>query len=182
MQQVPSVATYRMIKGNMMQLPFAAGSFDAVFTSHALEPNTDENAAQIINNLCTMARKLVVLFEPNYRDAHPEMRARMELHGYARNIWDVAEAQPDFTPIASGSFKVSPTPDNRTSYLVLLRNTTLEDTGTHICAPGNGTPLMETPDCYRCIDGSFAYPIIDNIACLAEEDGVFLGTAEYTDT
>ena len=177
MKQVPSIGAHTLIKGNMMDLPFAPGSFDAVFTSHALEPNTDENAAQIIGNLFAMARKLVVLFEPNYRDAHSEMRARMEIHGYARNIWEVTKAQPGFTTIASGDFEVSPNVDNRTSYLVLCRDAPLPNTGTNMRAPASGTPLYETPDGYRCVDGSFAYPKLENIACLAEEDGVFLGSA-----
>lgn len=176
MEKVPSIAAHQLIKGNMMDLPFASGSFDAVFTSHALEPNTGENAARIIDNLFSMARKLVVLFEPNYRDAHPEMRARMEMHGYAQNIWDIAEAQAGFTKIASGDFEVSPNPDNRTSYLVMSRDVPLPDTGQHMRAPRRKTPLFETADGYQCVDGSFAYPKIGGIACLAEEDGVFLGT------
>lgn len=174
--RVPSVASYQMIKGNMMSIPFAPGSFDAVFTSHALEPNTDANAAHIIQSMFAIARKLVVLFEPNYRNAHPAMRDRMEQHGYARNIWDVAEAQSGFTCIATGDFKVSPNPDNKTSYLVMRRDVPLPDMPAKLIAPGSGTPLFETPDGYQCIDGSFAYPVLSGIACLSEEDGVFLGT------
>ncbi|MEL7152193.1 MAG: methyltransferase domain-containing protein [Pseudomonadota bacterium] len=177
MAQVPAIASYQRIKGNMIDLPFRPGSFDAVFTSHAIEPNTDANARLIIDNLFAMARKLVVLFEPNFRDAHPAMKARMEQHGYACNIWDVAEAQAGFTRVASGNFEVSPNPDNRTSYLVMRRDTPMPDGPVQMRAPGSDTALFETPDGYQCVDGSFAYPVLGGIACLSEEDGVFLGTA-----
>lgn len=178
--QVPSVESFDLIKGNMMALPFAPGSFDAVFTSHAVEPNTNENAENIVRNLFNMARKLVVLFEPNYRDAHPEMRKRMDRHGYAQNTWDVAEAQAEFSIVAQGSFEFSPNPDNRTSFIALCRNEPLPNTGTRMRAPGSEIDLYDTPDGYRCVDGSFAYPRIDGVACLAEEDGIFLGASSQS--
>ena len=178
MSQVPSVKAYQRVKANMMNIPFMPGSFDMVFTSHALEPNTDENAAKIIDSMFAIARKVVVLFEPNYRDATPRMRARMETHGYARNIWDVAETQKGFSRVSSGTFDVSPNQDNQTSYLIMSRDVPLPEAKVQLRSPASDTLLFETADGYQCIDGSFAYPHIAGIDCLAEEDGVFLGTVE----
>ena len=173
--KVPSVASAILVKGDMLAPPFAPASFDAVFTSHSVEPNTDADAAAIVRGLFVLARRTVVMFEPNYRDAHPAMRARMERHGYARNIWDCAHAQQGWRCTAEGSFEVSPNPDNRTSYMVFEREMPLEGTGHAWAAPVSGRALRETDDGFLDEDGCFAYPRIGGIACLAEEDGVFVG-------
>ena len=173
--RVPAVAATRLVKGDMLTPPFGAASFDAVFTSHAIEPNTDPDAARIIRQIFELSRRLVVLFEPNYRDAPPQMRARMERHGYARNIWDCAQAQPGWTCTAQGDFAVSPNPDNRTSYLVFERSAPLPGDAPVWCAPVSGRALHETADGFRDADGAFAYPKIGGIACLAEDDGIFIG-------
>jgi hypothetical protein len=175
--KVPSVKAVTLVKADMLAPPFAPASFDAVFTSHAVEPNTDEAASRIIEQLFALARRLVVMFEPNYRDAEPAMRARMERHGYAKNIWDAAHRQPGWTCIREGAFKVSPNPDNKTSYMVFARDNPLDSLNCIWTAPMTGRSLRETGDGFVDEDGCFAYPRIGGIACLAEEDGVFIGAA-----
>lgn len=173
--KVRAVAQASCVKADMLNLPFAPLSFDGVFTSHAVEPNTDEDSERIIESLFATARRAVVMFEPNYRDAHPEMRARMDTHGYARNIWDVAHAQRGFDCIAEGTFEVSPNPDNRTSYMVFVRKEPPTAVPIRHVAPVSGAPLAEFEGHLVDADGCFGYPVIGGIACLAEEDGVFLG-------
>ena len=173
--KVPAVAQASYVKADMLNLPFAPLSFDGVFTSHAVEPNTDEDSERIIESLFATARCAVVMFEPDYRDAHPEMRRRMETHGYARNIWDAAHAQEGFDCVAEGTFEVSPNPDNRTSYMAFVRRDPPPPAPARYVAPASGTPLAEFEGHFVDADGCFGYPVIGGIACLAEEDGVFLG-------
>lgn len=175
LQDVPAIAAAEFIKANMLRLPYAPGSFDLVFTSHAIEPNTDHDAELIIASLFRTARKAVVLFEPNYRDAPPRMRERMDRHGYARNIWDVACGQPGFTCVASGDFEVSPNPDNRTSYLAFTRDDPLPARDECLVSPTTGTALRPIDGAFADNDGCFAYPVIGEIMCLTEEDGIFIG-------
>lgn len=172
---IPAVAQASFVKGDMLTLPYAAGSFDVVFTSHAVEPNTDADAERIVAGMFAIARKAVVMFEPNYRTATPVMRARMERHGYARNTWDAAHGQPGFDCIAEGDFEISPNPDNRTSYMIFQRRSLLPESPVCHIAPVTGIPLERRDGYYRDIEGCMAYPIIEGVACLAEEDGIFIG-------
>lgn len=115
------------------------------------------------------------MFEPNYCDAHPEMRLRVERYGYARNIWNCAFAEEGWAYAAEGVFAVSPNPDNRTSYMVFERDATPAEDGGTWRAPVSGRALRETEDGFLDEDGAFAYPKIGVIACIGVEDGVFIG-------
>lgn len=164
------------IKGNMLTLPFVPQSVDAVFSCHAVEPNTDADAAIIIRQMFQIARRLVVMLEPDYRSAGPEMRARMERHGYARNISAESERQPGFELLAEGVLQTSVNPLNATSYRVFARREpTLQSVSHVLASPLNGSRLTHSGnamiDALRC----FGFPIIADIACLAPEDAIFLG-------
>lgn len=175
-ERVASFEKTTFIKGNMTSLPFAKGSVDAVFTCHAVEPNSDADAELILRQIFAIARKLVILLEPNYRDADPDMRARMEMHGYARNIWDVALAQPGFELLAHGTLCQSPNPLNKTSYLIFKRTISIEPAQAPFISPIDGNSLHIDGD-NLLVDQNlcFAFPIVQNIYCLAIEDGIFVG-------
>ncbi len=177
LKKVPSVAHATCIKGDMLHLPLADGCFDVVFTSHAVEPNTDEDTRQIIANLFSVARRAVIMFEPNYRDADPEMRARMEKHGYSRIIWDEAHAQPGFQCVSEGKFDVSPNPSNQTSYMVFVREEAIPDLPISYVSPVSRSPLTSYDAVHLDEERCFGFPIISGISCLAEEDAVFLDHA-----
>jgi hypothetical protein len=172
---IPGITNYTCIKGNMTSLPFAPRAVDAVFSCHAIEPNTDHDTADIIRQMFTIARKMVVILEPNYRDASPEMRARMERHGYARNIWDEAERQAGFELVAEGKFINTANPLNRTSYMILKR-TAVGESGPYVPAsPLDGTQLSRRPQILLDENNCFCFPVVGDILCLDPEDAIFVG-------
>lgn len=173
--EIPQIKTAEFTKANMLNIPFASGSFDLVFTSHAVEPNNDKDAEQIISSMFSVAQKAVIMLEPNYRDAHPQMRTRMEKHGYAQNIWDVAHAQAGFECIEEGMLTVSPNPDNATSYMVFRRTVPLEAPEATYVSSQDGRPMSRFSGGFIDDADCMAFPVFCDIACLAPEDGIFLG-------
>jgi hypothetical protein len=165
------------IKANMFSMPFAPLSVDAVFSFHAIEPNGDADSRTIINQIFRIARKLVVLFEPNYREASEEMKQRMIHHQYACNIWNETDEQPGFTIIEEGRNSHSVNPENATSYRIFKRDEAAPDVPTTVpfLSPVNRRPLMLRPDCLADVDGCFAFAKIAGIYCLAPEDAIFTG-------
>lgn len=165
------------IKANMMAIPFTNESVDAVVTMHAIEPNSDEDAKAIIGQIFGIARKLVIMFEPDYRSASAAMRKRMERHAYARNIWDESDQQPGFRLLAEGRLDTVVTPHNETSYRVFKRK---EVPGpppkTPYCSPINGRPLSVGSDCLIDDAQCFCFPRLAGLYCLAPEDAIFVGT------
>lgn len=72
-------------EGSFLDLHFGDDAIDVVFTSHALEPNGNKEV-EAIRELKRVARRYVVLFEPDYEAAPLEGRARMRRLNYVTEI------------------------------------------------------------------------------------------------
>jgi 2-polyprenyl-3-methyl-5-hydroxy-6-metoxy-1,4-benzoquinol methylase len=166
-----------LVKGNMTSIPFSPESIDVVITMHAIEPNNDPDAEEILLQLFEISRKLVILFEPDYRSATPEMRARMEQHDFAKTTWDTVDRMTSHKTIGEGKLTSNLNPLNQTSYRILQRKTAIQkDTGKGVlCSPVNGSPLSPNGNALTDADNCFAFPILSEIICLAPEDGIFVG-------
>jgi len=73
------------VQGQLGSILFRDERFDVVFTSHAMEPNGGDEVT-ILTELARVARRYVVLFEPDYNAASLEGRARMRRLNYVANI------------------------------------------------------------------------------------------------
>ncbi|MBL9131967.1 MAG: class I SAM-dependent methyltransferase, partial [Verrucomicrobiaceae bacterium] len=71
--------------GSMADMPYMDNSFDVVFTSHAVEPNGGREK-QLLSELYRITSKYLLLCEPAYEFASAEARARMDEHGYCKNL------------------------------------------------------------------------------------------------
>ncbi|WP_019959662.1 class I SAM-dependent methyltransferase [Woodsholea maritima] len=162
-----------LCKGDMASLPLSEHSFDLVVTMHALEPNA--RASDLIPALAARTRDLLVLFEPNYREASPAQRQRMEAMGYARDIWECAEALSDFEVLASAPLDVTIRADNQTYILILKRKTPLARTDFAWQNPLTHSPLLDVDGSLVDEEGCFFFPKFKDIFCLAPEDAVFAG-------
>lgn len=76
--------------GDFFQTDFGDDTFDLVYTSHALEPNGGREA-EGIRELYRVARKWLVLFEPDWYQASLEGRARMRRLNYVTRIPETIE-------------------------------------------------------------------------------------------
>jgi hypothetical protein len=72
---------------DLFDLHFGDESFDVVMTSHALEPNGGREK-EGIRELCRVARRYVLMLEPDYDLAPAEGKRRMERLGYVTQLWD----------------------------------------------------------------------------------------------
>lgn len=162
-----------LCKGDMASLPFGKHSFDLVVTMHALEPNA--SAKDLVPALAARTRDLLVLFEPNYREASAAQRQRMETLGYARDIWDCADALNDFECLASAPLDVTVRADNQTYVVILKRKIPLPRSDFTWQNPLTHSPLLEVDETLVDEEGCFFFPKFKDIFCLAPEDAVFAG-------
>ena len=109
----PSLAsTMSVFVANLDKLPFAPQSFDAVYTSHALEPN-HSNGALLVSELWRITSQDLFLFEPHYEAAGHKARERMDYHGYIKNleqtIIEQTGCKPAIFPIVNTVESYNPT-------------------------------------------------------------------------
>lgn len=163
------------IKGDIGAPPALERGFDAVVTMHAMEPN-GPSAQSLVEAAASCAARLLVLFEPDYASAHPAMRARMEKHNYARDIFASARMLEGFSLIEEGALDHPVNPDNATRFIALVRtDAPAQAASGSLADPLSRRPLTPVEGGYRDAAGDFLYPALNGVACLAPGDGVLLG-------
>jgi hypothetical protein len=163
------------IKGDMGAPPALERGFDAVVTMHAMEPN-GPSARALVEAAASCAARLLVLFEPDYATAHPAMRARMEQHNYARDIFACAREVDGFQVVAEGALDHPVNPDNATRFIALARTgAPAKAAPGSLADPLSRQPLRPVDGGYRDAAGDFLYPRLNGVSCLAPGDGVLLG-------
>lgn len=163
---------------DMARLPLADCSVDVIFTSHALEPNHGRER-ELLSELLRIARRMLLLFEPSWENADEVIRARMNQHGYVRDL-------PHHIQSAGGrlvSVKPLPNPLNpmNPTYCYVVeplakeRQPSLADEDFR--CPRSGLPLQRHQNYWWSQLGGWAYPEIDGIPCLREKHGVLMSHA-----
>ena len=163
---------------DMARLPRADSSVDVVFTSHALEPNHGRER-DLLAELLRVARRQLLLFEPSWENADELARARMQQHGYVRDL-------PQHVEAAGGrlvSVEPLPNPLNPQNptfcYVVepVKKESQPSFADQKFQCPRSGYPLQKRQSYWWSQAGGWAYPEIDGIACLREKHGVLMSHA-----
>lgn len=155
--------------GDLMELPFPDASIDVVYSYHSLEPNGGQEAPAL-RELHRVARRHVVLFEPDHRLADPAGQARMERLGYVRDLRGTAE-RLGYTIVTNRPARVSKNPANPTELVVLQRQPATAGEPEFRC-PFTHRPLRRHGSVYASDGGLHVYPVVDGIPCITRRHGI----------
>jgi hypothetical protein len=157
--------------GELEAIPLPDGAADVVFTSHAVEPNYGREE-EILRELYRVAGRFLVLFEPCYELAAPAARIRMEQHGYCRGLRATAERM-GCKVMEYRLIETPINPLNPTAVMVIEKGTE---------APRALMPAFHCPSCrqrltgtggaYYCAAEGLAYPILNDLPCLARHNAI----------
>jgi ubiquinone/menaquinone biosynthesis C-methylase UbiE/uncharacterized protein YbaR (Trm112 family) len=165
------VERFTICTGNLLEIPFADNSIDVVFTSHSIEPNGGNEQA-ILQELYRVARDYVLLLEPAYELASPEIQARMDSHGYCKDLHGIAQ-RLGYTVIEHRLFEVIATPQNPTAITIIKKQTTAAKPDNVFACPQYKTPLQSLRGALYSPEALRIYPVIAGIPCLRKENGIF---------
>ena len=166
-RQIASPTTF---VGSILRTPYADNSFDLVFTAHAVEPNGGREK-EVLAELFRIASRYLVLVEPDNDGAGEEGRARMELHGYCRDLPSHAE-RLGMTVTTHRPLGVSSNPLNPSAITVIAKDPDAAPASPSWCCPRYRTPMDDLGDAFFAPASLTAYPKIGGIACLRPSDGV----------
>jgi hypothetical protein len=160
---------------DMGSMPLAEDSVDVVFTCHALEPNHGRER-RLLGELLRIARRHLILFEPSWEHASETVRARMEQHGYIRELpRHIREAGGKLLSVRALPNPLNP--DNPT-YCYIVEVTNHRNTKNFPCpqfrCPRSGFPLLRRSNYLWSMEGGWAYPEIEEIPCLRKKHGVLM--------
>jgi len=163
---------------DMARLPLPDSSVDVVLTIHALEPNHGREH-ELLQELLRIARRQLLLFEPSWENGDELVRARMEQHGYVRDL-------PKHIQAAGGRLSaVEPLPNPlntlNPTYCYVVEPTNKESQPSFanhsFQCPLSGRSLKKHPGYWWSQEGGWAYPEIDGIACLRDKHAVLMSHA-----
>lgn len=175
MMRTDQAKNLELFVADMAKLPLGDSSVDVVFTSHALEPNHGREQ-ELVKELLRVAKRYLILFEPSWENADEAARARMEHHGYVREL-------PRHIEAAGGrlvSTEPLPNPLNPMNptccYVVEPINNLKQQYSRDIVfqCPRSGHVLQKHKGYWWSHEGGWAYPEIDGISCFREKHGLLM--------
>lgn len=153
-------------------IPLPDSSIDIVFTSHALEPNGGREV-DALRELARVAKRYIVLLEPDYERGCDAAKARMEQHKYVKGLADAAR-KIGLSICVDEPFSVSQNELNPTGLLVIEVDASIGNEPEFIC-PVSKLPLKKFENVYTNSSSGLLYPVIDDIPCLTI-DAAIVGT------
>ena len=164
------ISNVELCTGELSDLPYADNSIDVVYTSHAVEPNGG-NEEEILDELYRVAKEYLILLEPGYEFASQEAKDRMNSHGFCKGINEIAQRK-GYEVIRHELFSVSYNPLNPTA-ITIIKKCSESSSDFILACPKYKTPLIEKNGMLFSPEALVVYPVIDGIACLRSENGVF---------
>jgi len=155
--------------GDLFSIPLADGSVDVVYTSHSVEPNGGRER-EAVRELARVARQWLVLLEPAYELAPPAAQARMEKHGYIRDL-PKAIAAEGLELVEHRLFPVCANPLNPTGLYLVRIPPKPGSVGGFLC-PISRTELRPGPQAYFARSSYLAYPVLDGVPCLLAANAI----------
>lgn len=166
-QSLPDV---KLAAGTLARMPFADNAFDVVYTSHSIEPNGGREA-EILAELHRITGRYLVLLEPGYELGDDAARARMEEHGYCRDLPGHA-TRLGMKVITHELFPIIARKENPTALTVIEKSTSQVAGDVRWACPECHDPLILTSGFHYCPTCFFAFPILVGLPCLRSDKAV----------
>jgi uncharacterized protein YbaR (Trm112 family) len=160
----------QLFTGSLDNLPMSAGSMDVVLTVHAVEPNRGREK-DILSELLRVAGRYLVMIEPSYELGNDVTRARIERHRYVRGIPDVLN-ELAAKVVRYERWGIDVNPANEAALIVVELSKSQTKVRHVLVSPLSGRPLHRLNDCLYCHDDGHAFPIVQDIPCLAAEHAI----------
>ncbi len=161
---------------SIFDMPYADDSFDAVYTSHTMEPNGGSEIS-ILQELYRVAARYIVLLEPAYELAAPEAQQRMDRLGYVKGLKEHAIGL-GMSVIRHDLFSESANPLNPTAVTIIEKTADAHQASPKFICPRFGDLLKDYPEAMYSPTSFRAYPKLLGIPCLRIEDGIIASQFE----
>ncbi|MCL2199797.1 MAG: class I SAM-dependent methyltransferase [Defluviitaleaceae bacterium] len=168
--QEDTPCTPRVFVADLFNIPLCDNSVDIVYTSHSIEPNGGYEKP-ILQELYRVAKKYLVLFEPDYELAGEEEQKRMEHFGYVKNLAGTAKTL-GYNVIKHELLAYSKNALNPTSIIIIKKDEAGGDSDALFQCPVTKTKLIDSGEIFFAPQPRLMYPVIKNIPCLLGQQAI----------
>ena len=157
---------------DMFKMPIADDAVDVVYTVHSMEPNGGREE-ELLDELYRITGKYLILVEPDYERASNEGRCRMEDNGYIKGLPDIINRK-GWNLIVNEPFGIDYNPLNPSGLLIIEKGNPKKTTSNFspLYCPVTHSKLIRKIDCFYAPEAMLAYPIVDGIPCLREDNAI----------
>jgi len=177
LRKISGINSYSLFKGDATQKVFQKNSVDLSITLHSIEPNGNSQGALMLENAIECSSRYVLLFEPDFSTASPEMKERMLTHDYVRNIDENLNKMDSVIVKDRFIMDVQETENNLTTCWIIEKKAKTDSTNKFIC-PISGCQLVEYPDFLYSPETGLAYPSLSGFRCVNKTDAIFIGMVQ----
>ena len=164
---------------DMFKMPIADDAVDVVYTVHAMEPNGGREE-ELLDELYRITAKYLILVEPDYERASEEGRCRMEDNGYIKGLPNIIKRK-GWNLIVNEPFGIDSNPLNPAGLLIIKKMVPKNNIMfSPLYCPVTHSNLIKKLDCFYAPEAMLAYPIVDGIPCLKEDNAILATKMDYT--
>jgi uncharacterized protein YbaR (Trm112 family) len=164
------IGNVQFFTGSLDNIPMATGGMDVVLTVHAVEANGGQEK-QVLSELLRVAGRYLVMIEPSYELGNDATKSRIEEHRYIKGLPDVLK-DLGATIIRHERWGLDINPSNEAALIVVQLQNKTQTASSKLISPISGRPLRKFKDCWYCPDDGYAFPIVQDIACLLSENAI----------
>lgn len=175
--KVPGIKNFSLLKGDATQTVFQENAVDLSITLHSIEPNGNTQGTLMLENVIECSSKYVLLFEPDFPTAPPEMQERMLKHDYVQNIDENLSKMDSIIVREKFVMDIQETDNNLTTCWVVEKKVKTNASNKLVC-PFSGCQLTEYANFLYSSETGLAFPWLGNFRCLNKADAIFIGMAE----
>ena len=157
---------------DMFKMPIADDAVDVVYTNHSMEPNGGREE-ELLDELYRITGKYLILVEPDYERASDEGRCRMEDNGYIKGLPGIIKRK-GWNLIVNEPFGIDFNPLNPAGLLIIEKSCSTKTMSNFspLYCPVTHSELIKKLDCFYAPEAMLAYPIVDGIPCLREDNAI----------
>jgi uncharacterized protein YbaR (Trm112 family) len=158
-----------LVSAALERIPFGDSAVDTVLTFHAVEGNHGREE-EILRELLRVAARHLVMVEPSWEFATPEIRERMRHHGYVRGLPELLN-RLGATIVRHEPWGLDINPLNPAALIVVSKSGVAPDRP-RLISPISGKSLVRRADSLFCPDDGHAFPILAGIPSMLLESAI----------
>lgn len=153
--------TAALFCSELNRIPFPDNSIDCIYSYHSLEPNGGSEQ-MMLQELLRVAKRYLILIEPDFDMFDDEQRERMTKLGYIRHLHKHLQ-DLNAHILYYDAWDLDSNPQNKASIIIVEKKNKRDVVKVEYISPVSHEPLLRVPEGWYCQHDGFLFPVVNGI-------------------